>query len=349
MDRINVDQNLRALQSLFPGQFEGHYELFNFNKIKDIPLWIKASVQLIVVIPTHGSSIYFLIPKPNLSFEQLQHIHGVLVDKIQNLVLVIADQMPAKHRPLLVKFRIPFIFKEESVFAPELGVKFGKIKRFNTETKLNIEKIKEQISPFALKIVAGLLTKKIPNEFKQKSLYEQISIYTKISQSKLSSALKELVKCGILKVNGSGPHKTLVQTSAQNIFEIVFDKGLDQLYRTIESNFLPKSQNHYVKAGENALAQHSNLATSSQLEIAVIISEFRKTFEGRKNKGRTLNSDKPIIVQIWKEDPHLFSIKGTINPIEIFFSLQHHHDERVQLSLEEMLAYYELRKPTKEV
>jgi hypothetical protein len=98
-----------------------------------------------------------------------------------------------------------------------------------------------------------------------------------------------------------------------------------------------------VLAGESALAEYSDLASPKNPTIAVTIKTYRKLLE----KVSAKELQKETYVQVWKEDPKLFAIKGNLNPIELYISMRDHADERVQLALKSMLKKYGL-SPLKE-
>lgn len=274
-------------------------------------------------------------------------IYQVLQEKLGPLVLVIADRMPPKHRPLLVKFRIPFIYKNESVFVPSLGLKIGNLKKFENHLKTELVPKKEELTPFALKILAGFFTNQIPQVFTQKKLLETLQDKTKLSASKLSPALIELTKRELLNTHGSGPTKTYTQENHQRIWEKLLSLPLAPLFKEVEANYLPKPLGEYVVAGEAALASYSNLAHPKKNIIAVTMNEFRLSIQSVNKNSLAQESQITALVQIWKEDPALFAIKGTQIPIEVFFTLQKNPDERVQISLDEMLEKFSLHREKK--
>ncbi|MGE3757810.1 MAG: hypothetical protein AB7H97_08640 [Pseudobdellovibrionaceae bacterium] len=344
MDTLDIERNLRALQGIYPGEIQDKPVQLPIERIKGLPIWMRESIR-ILEIPTKGAdAIYLVIPRPQIPFEHLMRTHQLLQEKLGPLVLIIADRMPPKHRPLLVKFRIPFIYKNESVFVPNLGLKIGNLKKFEDQTKLELAPKKEELTPFALKILAGLLTNQIPQEFTQKLLLKKLQAKTKISGSKLSPALTELTGRELLLAHGAGPTKAYTQENHQKTWEKILSLTLAPLFKEIETNYLPKPLNTYVVAGETALASYSNLAHPNKNIIAVTTNEFRLTFQSVGKKPLVQDSNKTTLVQVWKEDPALFAIKGVQNPIEVYFALQKNPDERVQLSLDEMLEKYSLHR-----
>lgn len=345
MEPLDIERNLRVLQGIYPGEIQDKPHPLPIERIQGLPIWMRENIRILEV-QTQGAreTIYLVIPRPKVTFEHLMRIYQILQEKLGPLVLVIADRMPPKHRPLLVKFRIPFIYKNESVFVPNLGVKIGNLKKFEDHQKPELAPKKEELTPFALKLLAGFLTNQIPQEFTQKNLLETLQDKTKLSASKLSPALIELTERELLSAHGAGPTKTYTQENHQRVWERLLSLPLAPLFREIEANYLPKPLGEYIVAGEAALASYSNLAHPNKNIIAVTTSEFRLTFQSVSKKSLVQESQITTLVQVWKEDPALFAMKGVQNPIEVFFVLQKNQDERIQLSLDEMLEKYSLHR-----
>lgn len=344
MEDLNLEKNLKALQALYP-HAEGELRTLRLGKITGLPIWIKGAVDIyeLPFLGAPSAPLYLLVPKENMALEHLMRIYKQLHEKLHAHILVIADALPAKHRPLLVKFRIPFIYKDESIFAPELGLKFGNLKKFEPTNELEFKNTTDALTPFALKIIAGLLTDQIPEAFTLKNLYENLQENTKLSLSKLSMTLNELSTNGILLTQSAGPKKSYTKNENQKTWDKVLSGKLAPFFREVQTNYIPEDRSKYTIAGETALAHYSNLATPKRATIAITAGEFRSIYQGAaKNTIPYGDWDKPSLVQIWKEDPGLFSFDGAINPIEVFFSMRDNSDERVQMSLDEMLKTYGL-------
>lgn len=341
-----LKKNLDALKALYPGNTEGELRHLGGDVLKGLPVWIKESIRLYdFPLEGLGAPLYLVVPKENITLEHLTRIYRQLAEKLNAHIIVVADHMPPKHRPLLVKYRIPFIYKDESIFAPELGLKFGRLKKFEPTLNFDLEDKREALTPFALKIAAGLLTNKIPQEFTHKFLHKKLSEQTKLSSSKLNPNLNELAANGFLLIHGSGPTKTYAKNEIQRIWEKTLATSFAPFFREVQTSYIPNDRGAYSLAGETALAHYSNLADPRQTTIAMTAGEFRNIYHG-KVKGTTPRGDfdKLSVVQIWKEDPRLFSFDGVMNPIEVFFSMRNHPDDRVQIALDEMLNIYGLTR-----
>lgn len=348
MNIYGLERNIQALQSLYPQSFKGVVQPLPKAALNGLPIWVKGAVRVFVVTLLEAPEepfLYLAQPETAVAFEQLMRVYRQLIEKLKAPVLVIADNLPPKHRPLLVKFNIAFIYKNESVFAPELGLKFDRISRFKEDRIIQVENKKKTITPFALKLVAGLLTDQIPPEFTLKGLHDKIQNEgVEISTTKLSLALKELVENGLILSEGAGPTRYFAKAAVEKTWEKILALPLASFFREAQANYVPKNRRTFCLAGETALAQYSNLAVKATATIAMSVKEFRESYEGKKREIPFGEVYTPSTIQIWKEPPHIFALRGVMNPIEVFFSMRNHHDERVQMALDEMLKPYGLTR-----
>jgi len=346
MTEFMFERNLKALQTFYP-QAEGAPHHLKIEEIKGLPLWVRGAID-VFELPLQVKPrvrLYLVLPRAEMDFEQLIRIYKQLLEKLHAHILIVADNLPPKHRPLLVKFRIPFIYKDEAIFAPELGLKISNLKALEVEPKLELQNKKEGLTPFAIKILAGLLTKQIPQEFNLKFLHENLEKKgLKVSLAKLSPTLSELAANGLLLIHGSGPRKAYTNSTVQILWQKILALKLAPYFREMQVNYIPKDRHAYVIAGESALAHYSNLNAPSNTTIAMSVGQFRAVFEQKKETIPYGDFGNPSSVQIWKEDPRVFSIDGVINPVELFLSMRDHSDERVQMGLDELLSPYGLAR-----
>lgn len=341
MEDTVLKRNIKALKILYPEQIRIKPHPV---ELSGLPIWIKGAARLFQ-IPLDDHTVHLLYPKKTLPFEQLMRVHEALTKKLKGHVLVIADKLPPKHRPLLVKFRIPFIYKDESIFAPGLGIKFGKLKKLEVAPKLEVEEKKQALTPFALKIMAGILSDQLPREFTLKLLFGNFQRKkAKLSLSKLSATLNELAVNGLLLQHGAGPQKSYSCDDNRTLWTKLLDVEAPPLYREAQTNYIPKDRRTYIVAGESALSHYSDLAEPKQVTIAMTANDFRRVYQQEKDTIAYGDFGSPSTVQIWKSDPKLFAIDGALNPVELYFSIRTNMDERVQMSLDEMLSRYRLKR-----
>jgi hypothetical protein len=347
MDHLDLDKNIRALRDLYPRNIEGKVRHAPQDILAGLPVWIKGAAHLYEVFLSGTSEpfLYLALPEQDMAFEHLVRIYQALVAKLKVPVLVVADALPAKHRPLLVKFNVAFIYKDESIYAPELGLKFDRISRFRATQTLDLESKSEALSPFGLKLVAGLLTHQVSQEFTLKSLHERLlregAAY---SMSKISLALSELAASGLVLAGGAGPTRRFAKNAVEATWQKVLTLPMAPFFREVQANYIPKERSVYCIAGESALAHYSNLGEPTTATVAMSTRTFREVYQESKKTIPYGDFGTDKTVQVWKERPQLFSIDGVMNPVEVFLSMRDHPDERVQMALGEMIKPFGLER-----
>ncbi len=346
MDKAGLNQNIDALNRLYPQHTTGVAKTLAHSALNGLPVWVKSAVRVFELArlgEPNEPFLYLVQPQLGVAFEHLMRLYRQLVARFKAPVLIIADNLPAKHRPLLVKFNIAFIYKNESVYAPELGLKFDRLKRFQENRTIRVENKNEALTPFALKLAAGVLTNQIPAEFTLKGLHEKLHQQgVDHSMTKLSLTLKELVAHGLLLARGAGPTRRFTKADVEKTWQKILHLPLAPFFREAETNYLPKNRETFCLAGETALAQYSNLAAGATASLAMSVKEFRESYKGKTGEIPFSDVHTASTIQIWKEPPHLFALRGVLNPIELFFTMRNHPDERVQMALDEMLKPYGL-------
>lgn len=330
-----IKKNLKALHYFYPDHLQA-YKL-DKNDFKNLPIWVKNSIDVHIVELDQTERIYLLTSKNGLKFDQLLLIHKLVSEEIASTLLLKADNLPAKYRPLLVRSRIPFIYNDEAIFAPALGLKFNNLKILDVPSKVEIRPTTESLRPISLKIVSGILTGFIDKEFNLKNLHKKLMDQGfRISMGKLGASLKELSENQLLLVQGSGPQKHYICHSRELTWDTLQKAKFSTFFHSFKTNYLPKEHHLFVYSGETALSTYSNLASPHDQTIAITTQNFKSIYK-EQAQHKNLDLENQNTVQVWKENPALFSIDGVMNPIELYFSLVSHPDERVQKSLTEML------------
>lgn len=340
---LPIDQNLRALRTFYPQlKLKDAAHLLNLTSVKGMPPWIKGAADVFEA-NIEEKKIYFVVPKIELELEHLIRLFRVLAEKLKVEPLISADNLPPKHRPLLVRFNVPFIYKDQSIFAPELGLKFADIRALTKAFKKTAVTVSQDLSPFATKLIAGILTNNIPGSFSLKALHEMLDKKGWCgSLSKLSMTVTELANQNMIIPQGLGPTKSFVR--AVGLWEKFQNVSVAPLYRKLLTEYIPKDMENYVYSGERALSNFSSLAKPEKTEIAMTMAAYKQVYSNSANLRPAGDFGFNVVVQLWKTDPRLFMFDHCLNPLELFLTLKSHPDERIQLSIDEMLNRYKLKR-----
>ena len=156
--------------------------------------------------------------------------------------------------------------------------------------------------------------------------------------------MKELINRNLVLTSGLGPQRKLSFCPKKDIWHYLVNNPIKTGSKVLEIHWSINNKN-LIESGESALSKFSDLSQPSVRTVALT----KKHFESIKLKNKTQQSEDEIMhVEVRKEDPGLFSVNGCLNPIELFFELRTHPDERVQISLSEMLNTYDLEVNTNE-
>lgn len=328
------NNTLQAFQTLFPTVQQDQFFLRPKN-LSDFPFWLRSAADAYTLEISAKEKLHVTLirPKGELSFDQLINIYRQVSAKTGQKTLLIADSLNPKHRPLLVKFGIPFIFKNESIFAPNLALVFDRLKSLEQKKEQKDILLKEELSPFALKLIAGHIIGELSQELTLKSILQKLPKAIKPpSRAKLSNVMNELVRAGLATSTGAGPKKTFSFLVRRKLWSALGTTRFSAVMKIIEGHYELPKRPEYVLSSESALATYSDLASPKIVTIAVSSAVY----------SRLSPSQSTIYIQVWKSDPRLFSVKGNLNPIELYFSMRSHPDERVQLALKQMLSKYDL-------
>lgn len=348
----SLEETIKAIELLFP-KTRGCEFLLRPKDLSDLPFWLKAAADVFLLEVHHRErlELTLILPKTQLTFDQIQNVYEQISHNAGPNTLLIADNLNPRYRPLLMKFRIPFIYKAETVFAPELGLVLRNLRSFESKGKLQQSLVKDTLHPFGLKLISGYLTGAIDKEFQLKTLHEEIVQRGRnLASSKLSVILGELAGFELLKTTATGPQKRFIFEDRQEIWNILQTLKLDPFMRTILVQSLPCSEKEYILAGESALSRHSDLVEPKIVTNAIALSNYNTMNKAIKARYFTESGEPRSVVQLWKEDPRLFSssVENTINPIELYFSMREQNDERIQLALEKMLSKLGFMLPERE-
>lgn len=290
--------------------------------------------------------LLLLTPKRELAFDQIMSALRFVRNLREGMIpVLIADDVNPKFRPLLVREKVPFLYKDKTIFIPEIGLKgeIGKMMKMRTNQGLGLKDAQLELKPLALKIIAGYLTDQVPAAFSQGSLFDKVKNKAGVSRTKFSEAIRDLVRFELLGSHGLGPKKEYHFFDKLQVWSAIGKIPVGKLFRVVQVEHLPKTNGDYTFAGETALSNFSNLADSKKKTIAVT----SKIFKELKGSDQIQGGLGGVTIQVWKEDPKLFAIKNSLNPIEVYFSLKHEVDDRVQIALQEMLREYDIEMVSK--
>jgi len=306
----------------------------------NLPFWISGFVlkayQLQLREISSEPILFFEIEK-TASFERIVALVTVTKRILKNEPIIIADHLNPRFRALFVRERIAFVRGEEDIFAPRFAVK---LLHLPVLSQMYPDRIVDELSPFAIKLIAGALTDFL--DIKHLKVNEIVELIgrsgRRVPPSKVSVALRELKALDLVSEEGLGPTKYFVMSDKNEAFKKFLRLPHMRPFKRMNLHWNPKEK-EALFSGESALARFSNLSDPKKITFAV-----HKTNNGIYESGlinEKMTKGNPNEVEIWKEDPTIFSIDKSINPVELFLSVKPHlSDPRVFIEMKYVLKKY---------
>ncbi|MFP5492752.1 MAG: hypothetical protein ACLGG0_14710 [Bacteriovoracia bacterium] len=309
------------------------------------PLWLKSSCRIYKFGEYELKDVFFIVPAEDLEFDQVVNIQKQVQKRLGSFALIVADDLPKKFRPLLARMNIPYLVKGHTLFAPGLGLK---ISEFKDIERVQMKDMREEVSPFELKLLAGFLVgvnflQDWTNVTRVKHELE-LNFYKPV-MSKVADGINGLISNGFIETRGRGPNREFRFHAKQTVWQKLKITTVAKFYKRLIAESGHQDENH-ILAGETALSFYSTLAPPDIYHIAMTSGGLEKfSFDKKSKKLGTFEQPK-FIIDVLKEPPELFcEIKRgnkCLNSIELYFALKNNSDERVQIALEEMLSLHGL-------
>ena len=316
-----LQKNIQLLETLFPHIKTGTYKYAN----KHLPFWVNSCVDIVIIRYDKNNRIALILPKKALEYETLVKVQKQVKKNVSPLAIIVADELNPKYRSLFVKNTIPFIFKDDSIFAPELGIKLMNYKEEHEKKEIPIN---NKINPFELKLLAGYLAGYLPKE--TFTLHEILQILKDnnyaCSLGKLAKTINSLLEKGFLTKTGIGPKRKIKFKTKKEVWAELNRYEIDKTHN-LNKSYLADN-NIICYAGESALARHTDLNHPEIETIAVTKKEYDSIAKNTNNKE--------CYYEVRKEAPKLFSKNGYLNLVEVYFSLKNNPDERIQIALNKL-------------
>ena len=240
------------------------------------------------------------------------------------VVLVLNECLP-RQRESLIKARIPFVMEGMQIFLPFMGVALQE--KFS----------KRRLIPSKISPAAQVLFLYFLYSGKEEISFSELSNHLSYSLMTISRATKQLEDAGITKSHKRGVSKFVTSEFHGKELFTVAEKFLispvkKKLY--IERKDL---KDEFLKAGIFALSEYSMLSPS-KIETYATMQFYGNSYEFMTD------IDKEIQLEIWHYDPKLFGMKGKIDALSLYLSLKDNADERIQISLTEMMEAFWRKK-----
>lgn len=229
-------------------------------------------------------------------------------------------------RRSIVEHRFAFIIPGNQIYLPHLGIVFREHYRKSATHK-------DRLSPAAQVILIRALVNK-EYELVTASEYAKRLKYTTMS---VSRAFNELQEYDLVTREEHGKERPIKWL---NRGRELWEKALPLLINPLRRSIWIKPNTHlpYCLAGITALSRYSMINEDDFNTYATISSIAKNNLDIVEISQDSRPADNVTKMQIWKYNPKLISSEDCVDRLSLYLSMRDSKDERIQMSLEEMMA-----------
>ena len=237
--------------------------------------------------------------------------------------IYVCDAITAYNRERLINHRVSFIVPGNQMFLPFLAIDLREY-----FLKKRMERV-EKLSPAALTTLIYMMTR-IGNEFRSAALAQGTG-YTTMS---ISRAVDEIESMGLIVSERSGRERLLrIEINKKDLWRKITALAQSPVKQRVFLREGAVDLSKYLRAGYDALAHFSSINKPNQPIIAMTTEEWRAL----KQQGIKPVEFGEIEVEVWQINPRLFADEQFVNRYFLYLSLKDNKDERIEMTLEEML------------
>ena len=253
----------------------------------------------------------------------------VIQKKFDADVIYVRTSMTAINRTRLIGHKVSFIVPENQMYLPLVGIDLRE--HYKTQKNRDIQ----TLSPSAQAIFLYCLLQRM--EMGKSELFystKELEALLNYSKMTVTRACKELLQLNLFKYEGS-PKRGKYHLSQNNSHQC-WERALPYLQSPVKSKrFMLAGLQKGCIAGENALSMFSMLGAPRSPQFALTSKQFKQI----EDNGTIISNSDPeaIEYEIWSYDPAQLTTNNTVDKLSLYLSLKSENDERVQMSLEEMI------------
>jgi hypothetical protein len=241
------------------------------------------------------------------------------------VAIYVTPVLSSYERKRLVGQRVPFIVPGNQLYLPDLGIDLREYFRQRREAS------DKGLSP----ATQALLISALLNPWKEDVHPAELADGLGYTSMTLSRAVKELENAGLASVVGVGRERWLrFEGNAQAVWTKALPLLRDPVKQAVWAIPNPTVQQQSRLAGESALA-HATLLAEPAHPVYAISSEQWKRAQELGMLALPSPESGACRWQIWRYDPNISPVAGTVDPLSLILSLRNERDERVQHALSE--------------
>lgn len=273
------------------------------------------------------------------SVAQLEKHFELMHTKFNTPIIALFDKLEAYLRKRLIEKKIAFILVGKQMYIPDF---FIDLKEYGIATK----KREEKLTATAQQILfMYLLDQYDKNELEIKSFKELASFFNTNAMG-ITRAVENLKYHDLVDVIGEKEKTIKFKVKRIELWQQVAieqDLLMNPVLKQIYVEELPTAV-HLLQSNASALPEYSDMNPSKQKYYAL---EKKVYYDLKKNKA-FINSNPyegKYCLEIWNYNSELLTKelhndRSVVDPLSLYISLKDSHNERIEMSLEQIIEKY---------
>ncbi|MGH8385806.1 MAG: hypothetical protein ACRESJ_09940 [Pseudomonas sp.] len=327
----------QEIQNYFELIFGAKPEIKRWTKSKGLPFYLLDEYAFDVVTLHGCQCLVLLAHEPFENAAKIRKHIDVLKKIVDHPILYATGALLSFERKRLIEGGVQFVVPGNQLFAPQLGLDLREFYRSRQAEK-------KVLSPASQAVLIATLNRgwEEMQTFRSTDFIDA-ELYSKMT---LSRAMRELHSFGLIEpVSSSKSIRWRFVAAPEAIWEKSLPALQSPVKRVVYADWQPKVQR---TAGLSALSRMSLLGEPS-IPVIAFTKESWDLEVARSGRVEVNPFDDPVVeVEIWSYSPALITGQArialppeSVDPLSLYLSLRDNVDDRVQLSLEEMMEKIE--------
>jgi len=305
-------------------------EIYTDNKpISDIgklPLFIQKGFEFLQVVINNQRLIFAKPLDEAISTPEQLKTQSQLMESVFGCpVVFVFDKLESYQRGRLIKRRLAFIVRDKQMYIPSLFLDLSEIQRPKSRQS-------EYVSPSTQFILIYHLWKA---SLEGKS-FTEIAELLSYSKMTISRSVKELIEIGVCQHTHTKEKYLYFIGDKRDLWEKSIEKMKSPVKKQVWIEEL-KTNKELSVSGINALSKYSMLSGDEYKSYALSSLTYKQFKREHKIIGENERFGN-MKLEIWAYDPIILSKDYLVDPFSLYLSLKDDPDERVHISLNEMMS-----------
>lgn len=269
-----------------------------------------------------------VINEPDLTIAALKKQQKKYEEALQCPIAYEMTLNSVSMRNALVKNGVPFVDLPGNVFLPFMGIVLQDMYR------KQIVKA-DKMMPATQMVFLDLLYM----EDEESALKSEVAKKLNLTKTSITRATAQLEKMGLIRQVKSGTEISIKRNHSRKEYYEKAEPYLINPVQKVLTIMRYEATFESLSAGETALSQVSKLNPPRIEECAIYKGEKVIDRLGIVD-ARYEDFDACLNVQLWKYNPSYFASEGRVDPVSLACTFKGNEDERIEMSIEELLENY---------